>query len=116
MTSQHCKLDSDYGLDITVVGLVCPNPSFSLSDCEVAKSRKVPRNASTKEFVAQQNDFWGSIRRVGHTEPCRLTLNPNSLLARSFVPRLGTWEIERKGSSALACEETKGERVRFDHY
>jgi hypothetical protein len=25
-------------------------------------------------------------------------------------------EIERKGSSALACEETKGERVCFDHY
>jgi hypothetical protein len=97
--AQYYKLDtgSDYGVDIRiVVGHVYP--SFSLSDCEVAKSRKVPRNISTKEFVAQQNDFWGLIRRVGLTDPRCLTLNSNSLSARSLVPRLGTWRLKEKAA------------------
>ena len=114
------QLDSGYcyGLwDIRVgVEPVYPGPFFSLSDCEVAKSRKVPRKVSTKEFVAQQNEFWGSIRRVGHADPRCLTLNSILLSARSLVPRLGTSKIGRKGSSAHACEETKGGRVCFGHY
>ena len=121
MASKHYELDdgSRFGFlksDVEVVEVPAYfNFSFSLSDLKVAKSRKPPRKGYA-EFLAQENVFWGSIREVGHPDPRSLTLNSNSLSARSLVPSLGIWEIERKGSSALACEDTKGRRVCPDHY
>ncbi|KAG8217806.1 hypothetical protein J3R82DRAFT_5970 [Butyriboletus roseoflavus] len=71
MALNHYKLNYDRGLDVTVslVVVQCTH-SFSLSDWKVVQSRKRPKKVeSMKEFLAQQNDFWGSIRR--HAQLCR---------------------------------------------
>jgi hypothetical protein len=68
IASNCYKLD-DSGLDIRVAvfkpEIKFPAWWFSLSDWADAKSRKISRNVSTEEFLAQQNDFWGSVRKVG---------------------------------------------------
>ncbi|KAF8546191.1 hypothetical protein OG21DRAFT_1210848 [Imleria badia] len=66
--STHYKLSDNSVLDITV-STGFPKRSFSLLDWKVAQSRKRPLDVSTEEFLAEQNDFWGSVQR--HAGLCR---------------------------------------------
>ena len=95
VASDYYKLDES-GLDIRVVlEPFNENPDtdwwFSLSDWGVAWSRKRPRKVSKEDFLAEQNDFWGSIRTVGGSL-CPSFFDVEfrfSLSARSVVPRVG---------------------------
>ena len=91
------------------------------SPCRIGKSPKV---ASARGTFLEKN-FWLSRMIFGdqfggwvhNPDPRSLDIEFKfSLSARSLVPRLGIWEIEEKGNSALDCEETKGQIVCFDRY